>query len=40
MVVADLSDAGQETADLIAKETGDKGRAVFVKTNVAKARPC
>ena len=38
VVVADLSDGGKETVDLIAKATGSKDSAIFVKTDVSKVR--
>lgn len=40
MVVADLSDLGLETVELIGKATGRTDRAVFVKTDVSKVCTC
>lgn len=40
VVVADLSAGGQETVDMIIKASGDKDRAVFVKTDVSKELDC
>ncbi len=40
VVVADLSDKGQETVDLIVAATKDPSSAVFKKTDVSKEADC